>query len=141
MAFPLCLRHHGPSFALNLTRFQEGPWDWKRAFVVNQTANVAWIGSTVLGGARRNLPSAGAFGGMDFALPAMFLCLLVFSSRGLSTSPPPCSPGGSAVVLSLLFGERAHHPASLLGATKEDDPLCLSEKGFSRGRGKEEKEQ
>lgn len=34
------------SFAVNLTRFRDNNWDWRRALVVNQTANVAWIASS-----------------------------------------------------------------------------------------------
>jgi len=124
------------SFALNLTRFQEGPWDWKRAFVVNQTANVAWIGSTVLGGAGGTFLPAGAFG-MDFALPAMFLCLLVFQLKGAFHGSAALFAGGSAVVLSLLFEGNGHIvAASLLGATAG----LFLKKGFSRGRGKEERQ-
>jgi len=105
------------SFALNLTRFQEEPWDWKRAFVVNQTANIAWIGSTVLGGVGGTLLPAGAFG-MDFALLGMFLCLLVFQLKGIFHGVTAFLSGVSAVAFSLLFGGNGHIvAASLLGAT------------------------
>jgi 4-azaleucine resistance transporter AzlC len=38
------------SFALNMARFREESWDWRRALVLNHTANLAWIFSTIIGG-------------------------------------------------------------------------------------------
>lgn len=123
------------SFALNLTRFQEEPWDWKRAFVVNQTANMAWIGSTVLGGVGGTLLPAGAFG-MDFALMAMFLCLLVFQLKGMSHGVTALLSGVAAVVFSLLFEGNGHIvAASLLGATLG---LALKKMFFRKKGGRKE---
>jgi 4-azaleucine resistance transporter AzlC len=55
------------SFALNLTRFRNGNWDWRQAMVLNHTANAAWIGSSILGGYSGQFIPAGAFG-IDYAL-------------------------------------------------------------------------
>jgi 4-azaleucine resistance transporter AzlC len=65
------------SFALNMARFREGNWNWRTAVVVNQTTNLTWIASTIAGGIGGQFIPAGAFG-IDYALIAMFLCLLVF---------------------------------------------------------------
>jgi predicted branched-subunit amino acid permease len=52
-----------------------------RALVVNQTANLVWIISTVVGGIGSQFIPEKAFG-IDYALIAMFICLLVFQLRG-----------------------------------------------------------
>ncbi|BCO08593.1 branched-chain amino acid ABC transporter permease [Desulfolithobacter dissulfuricans] len=65
------------SFALNMARFRSGDWDKWRALVVNQLANAAWIISTVTGTLIGQFIPKGAFG-IDYALPGMFICLLVF---------------------------------------------------------------
>jgi len=69
------------SFALNLSRFREGNWEWRRALVVNHVTNIVWILSTVAGSFGGQFIPSGAFG-MDYALMAMFICLLVFQLRG-----------------------------------------------------------
>lgn len=70
------------SFAVNMARFRRGGWDRWRALVVHHTANSVWIAATVIGALIGSLIPPGAFG-IDFALPAMFLALLVlqFQSR------------------------------------------------------------
>lgn len=69
------------SFAVNMTRFRQGNWDKRSALVLNQSANLAWIASTVAGGFAGAFIPVGAYG-IDYALPAMFLCLLVFQLQG-----------------------------------------------------------
>jgi 4-azaleucine resistance transporter AzlC len=68
------------SFALNMNHFRKGNWGWRRALVVNQVTNVTWIASTVAGGIAGQFIPVGAFG-LDYALTAMFICLLVFQLR------------------------------------------------------------
>ena len=65
------------SFALNMTRFRSGDWDRWRALTVNHLSNAAWIMSTVAGTLIGQFIPKGAFG-IDYALPGMFICLLVF---------------------------------------------------------------
>ncbi|MBW1924745.1 MAG: AzlC family ABC transporter permease [Deltaproteobacteria bacterium] len=68
------------SFAVNTARFQDEDWDYGRALLVNHISNAAWIVSTMLGGAfGRFIPEGGL--GIDYALTAMFLCLLVYQLR------------------------------------------------------------
>lgn len=69
------------SFAVNMTRFREGNWDRWRALVVHHTANLTWIAATVLGSLVGTLIPPGAFG-IDYALPGMFIALLVLQLRG-----------------------------------------------------------
>ena len=69
------------SFAVNQPKFKEGDWDIHRALVVNHTANLAWIISSIVGGIGGQFIPEGAFG-IDYALSAMFICLLIFQING-----------------------------------------------------------
>ena len=64
------------SFAINMARFRDS-WDRRRALVVNQLTNATWIVATTLGALVGSLIPTGAFG-IGFALPAMFIALLVY---------------------------------------------------------------
>ena len=90
------------SFAVNLTRFRDGRWHWRSALVLNHTANLVWIISTVLGALGGQFIPAGAFG-IDYALVAMFLCLLVFQLRGRLHAVTAVLAGLLAVVLALAI--------------------------------------
>ena len=89
------------SFAVNLTRFRDSNWDWRQALVVNQAANVAWVASSIVGAYSGQFIPAGAFG-IDYALIAMFLCLLVFQLRGRLYALTAIVAGVLAVFLALL---------------------------------------
>ena len=105
------------SFAVNLTRFRLGTWHWQQALVVNQIANAAWVGSSLLGGVAGQFIPSGAFG-IDYALIAMFLCLLVFQLRGGLYTVTAAVAGVLAVVLALLLPGNLHIIiASVLAAT------------------------
>ncbi|MBN2298798.1 MAG: AzlC family ABC transporter permease [Deltaproteobacteria bacterium] len=69
------------SFAVNLGKFLGHGWNIRDALVVNHTANAFWIFSTIIGGYAGAFIPSGSFG-IDYALTAMFLCLLVFQLRG-----------------------------------------------------------
>ena len=105
------------SFALNMTRFREASWDWRRALVLNHTANLAWIASTIIGGYGGRFIPAGAFG-IDYALPAMFICLLVLQIRGGLYVAVAIISGLLAVAFSLLFPGNAYIvAATVIAAT------------------------
>ncbi len=95
------------SFAVNLTRFREGRWNWRRALVVNHASNLMWIVSTVLGALGGQFIPAGAFG-IDYALIAMFLCLLVFQLRGRLHAITAVLAGLMAVTLALAIPGNAY---------------------------------
>jgi 4-azaleucine resistance transporter AzlC len=90
------------SFALNMSRFQGGAWGWRQALVVNHATNLTWLVSTVAGGFWGKFIPAGAFG-IDYALTAMFLCLLVFQLRSLTHVLVALVSGVLALILSLLI--------------------------------------
>ncbi|MFP4159312.1 MAG: AzlC family ABC transporter permease [Desulfobacterales bacterium] len=64
------------SFAVNIARFRMEGWDRWRALLVNQLSNFMWICATTLGAVAGQFVPEGAFG-IDYALTAMFICLLV----------------------------------------------------------------
>lgn len=69
------------SFAVNMTRFNQGAWTHASALTLNHAANATWIVSSVLGVYLGQLVPPGA-AGVDYALTGMFICLLVFQLRG-----------------------------------------------------------
>ncbi|MEI6825806.1 MAG: AzlC family ABC transporter permease [Desulfuromonadales bacterium] len=68
------------SFAVNMTRFNQGKWHRDSALTLNHAANTTWIISSVAGVYLGQLVPPGA-AGVDYALTGMFICLLVFQLR------------------------------------------------------------
>lgn len=105
------------SFAVNLAKFREGSWHRHQALAVNQMANLAWIVSTILGGYGGQFIPADSFG-IDYALSAMFLCLLTFQLRGRFYVLTAVISGTLAVAIAIIIpGNGFVIMASLLGAT------------------------
>ena len=116
------------SFVINHTRFSGGNWDLNRAIVLNQTANFTWIISTVVGALGGQFIPAHAFG-IDYALIAMFICLLVIQlsapvfwltavvSGSLATILALLIPGNSYIVIASVIAASA-------GALFKREPLA-----------------
>ena len=105
------------SFAVNIAEFNGGDWDLKRALVLNHSANITWIASTVIGGYTGQFIPDRALG-IDYALIAMFICLLVFQLKGRKYIITAIIAGISAVILSLIVpGNSYIVMASILAAT------------------------
>lgn len=105
------------SFAINMVKFREGSWHPYQALTVNHAANFTWIISTIIGGYGGQFIAKGSFG-IDYALSAMFLCLLVFQLRGRIYVLAAIISGSFAIIVSLLLpGNSFVVIASLLGAT------------------------
>ena len=105
------------SFAVNTSLFRAGGWHPYKALVLNHAANAVWIGSTVTGGVAGQLIPEGSFG-IDYALSAMFICLLIFQLRGRIYAVTGLIAGGAAVCLSVLIPGNAYVVlASLFAAT------------------------
>ena len=105
------------SFAINYTRFMAGDWDLNRSLALNHTANVCWILSTVTGGFFGHLIPAHSLG-IDFALLAMFICLLVFQLNSRLILLTAAIAGGLSVVLALWIpGNSYIVTASVIAAT------------------------
>ncbi len=105
------------SFAVNLARFREGGWDLNRSLAVNHTANMAWVASTVVGGYGGQFIPERAFG-IDYALIAMFICLLIFQVRSRKHIVTAILAGVLAVIFSLIIPGNIYVVlASVLAAT------------------------
>jgi 4-azaleucine resistance transporter AzlC len=105
------------SFAVNHTRFNQKIWSMDQALVVNHTANIAWVVSSVIGGYSGRFIREGAFG-IDYALTAMFICLLIFQLKGRLYVITAALAGVTAVILSLMIpGSSYIVLASIFAAT------------------------
>jgi 4-azaleucine resistance transporter AzlC len=105
------------SFAVNSARFRRGNWSWQTALVVNHVSNLAWVLSTIAGSMLGSFVPDGAFG-LDYALTAMFLCLLVFQLRNALQIAVALISGILAVIIALLVpGNYYIIVASFLAAT------------------------
>ena len=89
------------SFAINISRFKDGNWNTRRALVVNHTANLTWIICTILGAYGGQFIPEKAFG-IDYALTAMFICLLVFQLKERKYVITAIAAGATALLISLL---------------------------------------
>lgn len=69
------------SFVINSEKFKNSPWNLNRALSVNYTAYLAWFFSTLAGGYFGQFISEKSFG-MEYAMTAMFICLLVLQLDG-----------------------------------------------------------
>ena len=90
------------SFAVNLPRFNAGAWNLPRALVVNHAANLTWFISTVAGGIGGRFIPEGAMG-IDYALIAMFICLLIYQIRQRIHLLTAVIAGVMAVGLALMI--------------------------------------
>ncbi|BBO83892.1 AzlC family ABC transporter permease [Desulfosarcina ovata] len=105
------------SFAVNLPRFHAHTWNLPRAMVVNHAANLVWFFSTVTGGIGGRFIPEGALG-IDYALIAMFICLLVFQLRKRIHLLTALIAGLSAVGLALVIPGNSYIViASIIAAT------------------------
>ncbi|VEN75256.1 Branched-chain amino acid ABC transporter permease [Candidatus Desulfarcum epimagneticum] len=105
------------SFAVNMPRFKAGTWGLGRALAVNQSANLVWVISSVAGGVGGRFIPEGAFG-IDYALIAMFICLLIYQIREWIHLFTAVIAGLTAVGLALVIpGSGYIVIASILAAT------------------------
>ncbi len=105
------------SFAINLSKFKYNSWDTGRALVVNHIANFMWIISTIIGGYSGRFITSKAFG-IDYALIAMFIFLLIFQLRGKVYVITAIIAGALAIPLFLVLPGNLHIIlASIVAAT------------------------
>ncbi len=104
------------SFAVNFSKYRESHWNTNRSLTVNHTANLAWIASTVAGGYGGQYIPPGAFG-TDYALIAMFICLLVFQLNGARYVIAALLAAGLSVGMAMVLPGNIHIVlASILAA-------------------------
>jgi len=105
------------SFAVNMAKFRKTDWSRWSGLAVNHSANLVWILSTISGCLVGQFIPQGAFG-IDYALTAMFLCLLVYQLHG----PMYILTAVITAIISVLWyiflpGESYIVGASMTGAT------------------------
>lgn len=94
------------SFAIHAMRLQHCPDDRRGAFTINVVAQLAWIGGSLLGFVAGHLMHDIKPFGIDFALPAMFIALLVAQCRQRGKVLTALLAGLLAVGLTLAGLER-----------------------------------
>jgi len=72
------------TFALHSTRMPGAKADKTETFGVNLTAQASWVAGTILGVAASSLIQDVRPIGLDYALPAMFIALLIFQLKSLT---------------------------------------------------------
>ena len=88
-----------------------------RALVVNHAANTTWFASTVAGGVGGRFIPEGAFG-IDYALIAMFICLLIYQIKERIHLLTGVIAGLTAVGLALIIPGNSYVViASVVAAT------------------------
>jgi 4-azaleucine resistance transporter AzlC len=104
-------------FAVNTTRFRLGGWHPDKAILVNYISWFAWVGSTVMGGYAGQFIPKGSFG-IDYALSALFLCLLAFQLHGSIYAVTAVISGFLALALSFVISGNGYIVlASVVAAT------------------------
>lgn len=95
------------TFAVNLNQLKKGPWDINKAIVASYAAFFSWVISTTLGCYSGRFIPENAFG-LDYALTAMFITLLIFQLNGSIFAITAIIAGVSAVALSLVLPGNAY---------------------------------
>lgn len=103
------------SFAINMSRFRAGGWQVNQAIALNQTANFSWLFSTVAGGLGGRFIPTHAFG-IDYALIAMFICLLTLQIRGVLYLLTALIAAAAAVLMASLLPGNLHIVAAAVFA-------------------------
>ncbi|NOZ07111.1 MAG: AzlC family ABC transporter permease [Chloroflexi bacterium] len=90
------------TFALNITRLRAAPLPAFDILGVHLTAQTAWLLGSLAGGLLGNLIPPGSFG-VDFALPAMFICLIVLQVRHRLDVGVVVLAGGLSLALMMVL--------------------------------------
>ncbi len=114
------------TFALNLTEFARQDADRDFILGVNTFSHLSWIVNSALGAAvGQMVPDINRYG-VSFALPAMFIALLVMQVKDRSTLAVGLLAGGLSVGLALLTGSGGNILAATVIAATIGVILCRS---------------
>lgn len=106
------------TFALHAGRFAKGRTDAAETFGINVIAQSAWVGSTALGLAASTLITDIRPIGLDYALPAMFIALLLGQLKSRLHLAVALMAGALSTVLMLAGLNQSHVlAATILAAT------------------------
>jgi 4-azaleucine resistance transporter AzlC len=104
------------SFAVHAAQFAAGSWSKAEAFATNITAQVSWVAGTVLG-----IGAGGLVGdvrplALDYALPALFIALLVLQIKDRVQIAVAVFSGSLALALVLVGVEQWNVIIATLGS-------------------------
>ncbi len=106
------------TFAVHATRFAQGRMNVAETFRINMIAQTSWVLGTILGVLASGLITDVRPVGLDYALPAMFIALLVAQLKQPSHVVAALAGGGSALVMKLAgMSQWETILATLAGAT------------------------
>ena len=95
------------TFAVNLNKLKNGPWAIENAIVVGYAAFFSWVLSTTIGCYFGRFIPENAFG-LNYALTAMFITLLIYQLNGPIFTLTAIIGGLSAVALSMIMPGNAY---------------------------------
>ena len=106
------------TFALHSTRFRVAVPTALESFALNGTAQLSWIGGTVVGVLAGGMVKDVEGLGLDYALPAMFIALVFMQMRDNTYFVVGALAGTAAILLHLAgFGAWSTMGATILAAT------------------------
>jgi len=95
------------TFAVNLNQLKNGPWGIDKAIVASYAAFFSWVASTTMGCFFGRFIPENAFG-LNYALTAMFITLLIYQLNGPIFTLTAVIAGAVAVGLSLVMPGNAY---------------------------------
>jgi len=106
------------TFVMASNHYEEHPPSWPFHLGLNVTSHLAWIASSGLGAGIGNLIQDPARFGLNFALPAMFIALLVGQVKNKTALLVACSAGLTSLLAKMLVpGNWNIMLATIIGAT------------------------
>jgi len=106
------------TFALHASRFAKGETAQTKTFAINAIAQTAWVGGTVFGLAASTLITDVKPIGLDYALPAMFIALLLGQIKSRLHLTVAVVAGLLSTALMLMGLSQSHVlAATILAAT------------------------
>lgn len=98
--FPFTFQLTDESFAVNISRFGQGNLNETETFTINVISQVAWVTGTSLGLVASNLITDVRPIGLDYALPAMFISLLIGQIKDKTHVLVAVISGGVSILLA-----------------------------------------
>ena len=98
--FPFTFQLTDESFAVNIARFGQGNLNETETFTINAISQVAWVTGTTLGLVASNLITDVRPIGLDYALPAMFISLLIGQIKDKTHVLVAVISGGISILLA-----------------------------------------
>lgn len=106
------------TFALHSTKFRKAVPPLMESFALNGTAHLGWVTGSFLGALAGQLITDVQTFGLDFALPAMFIALVLMQMQNKTFLVVGLFAGGAAVIMHLVgFGHWSTIGATVIAAT------------------------